>query len=106
MKKDGHQQITGPNINIPKKQLRAQWKELLQLLQPQDVTAHIYLDDSLSYISCSAKVILTKAKVCRYRRLACGFVIAHGTEQTTTGSPASTMVVKCLISVSLSARTC
>ena len=63
MKKDGHQQITGPNINIPKKQLRAQWKELLQLLQPQDVTAHIYLDDSTSYISCSAKIILTKAKV-------------------------------------------
>lgn len=63
MKRQGRVQVTGPNINVPKKQLRAQWPALLTACAPTEVTAHIWLDDSDSYISCPAKIILTKAKV-------------------------------------------
>lgn len=63
MRKEGRLQISGPNINIPKKQLRAQWPAILQRLAPQDVTAHIFVDSADSYIACAAKIILTKAKV-------------------------------------------
>ncbi|WIA30844.1 hypothetical protein OEZ86_000902 [Tetradesmus obliquus] len=62
MRKEGRLQISGPNINIPKKQLRAQWPAILQRLAPQDVTAHIFVDSADSYIACAAKIILTKAK--------------------------------------------
>jgi hypothetical protein len=63
MRKEGRLQVSGPNINIPKKQLRAQWPAILQRLAPQDVTAHIFVDSADSYIACAAKIILTKAKV-------------------------------------------
>eukprot|EP00775_Hariotina_reticulata_P012793 gene12793-12921_t len=62
MRKEGRLQITGPNINIPKKQLRAQWPAILERLAPQDVQAHIFVDNPDSYIACAAKIILTKAK--------------------------------------------
>jgi hypothetical protein len=64
MRKEGRLQVSGPNINIPKKQLRAQWPAILEHLAPQDVTAHIFVDSADSYIACAAKIILTKAKVC------------------------------------------
>lgn len=63
MRKEGRLQISGPNINIPKKQLRSQWPAVLEKLAPQDVTAHIFVDSQDSYIACAAKIILTKAKV-------------------------------------------
>ncbi|KAF6256982.1 hypothetical protein COO60DRAFT_1640330 [Scenedesmus sp. NREL 46B-D3] len=62
MRKEGRLQISGPNINIPKKLLRAQWPAMLQRSAPQDVTAHVFVDSTDSYIACAAKIILTKAK--------------------------------------------
>ncbi|KAF6252765.1 hypothetical protein COO60DRAFT_500349 [Scenedesmus sp. NREL 46B-D3] len=62
MRKEGRLQISGPNINIPKKQLRAQWPAMLQRSAPQDVTAHVFVNSTDSYIACAAKIILTKAK--------------------------------------------
>lgn len=63
LRKEGRLQIMGPNINIPKKQLRAQWPAVLERMSPQDVQAHIFIDSADQYISCAAKIILTKAKV-------------------------------------------
>jgi hypothetical protein len=75
MRKEGRLQISGPNINIPKKQLRAQWPAILERLAPQDVTAHIFVDSADSYILCAAKIILTKAKVRRMHGYKSGGVI-------------------------------
>lgn len=80
-RKEGRLQITGPNINIPKKQLRAQWPAILERLAPQDVQAHMFVDNPDQYISCAAKIIATKAKVRRRKgpcmqqcTPCCGFV--------------------------------
>jgi len=63
LRKEGRLQITGSNLNIPKKLLRAQWPELLDLQAPYDVQAHVFVDDLHKYIACAARIILTKAKV-------------------------------------------
>lgn len=63
LRKEGRLQISGPNLNIPKKQLRAQWPEIISSrLASQEVAAHIFVDSADSYIACGAKIILTKAK--------------------------------------------
>lgn len=63
LRKEGRLQITGSNLNIPKKLLRAQWPELLDLQAPHDVQAHVFVDDPHKYIACAARITLTKAKV-------------------------------------------
>jgi hypothetical protein len=64
LRKEGRCQVSGPTINIPKKQLRAQWPELLEAQGPRDVTAHIFVDCTNRYMACAARITLTKAKVC------------------------------------------
>ena len=84
MRKEGRLQITGPNINIPKKQLRAQWPAILDTLAPQDVKAHIFVDNPDSYIACAAKIILTKAKVGAPAQLATTMPVTHIVEMGCT----------------------
>lgn len=64
LRKEGRCQVSGPTINIPKKQLRAQWPEVLEAQGPRDVTAHIFVDCADRYMACAARITLTKAKVC------------------------------------------
>lgn len=63
LRKEGRMQVSGPSINIPKKQLRAQWPEILDAHGPTDVTAHIFVDTADKYMSCAARITFTKAKV-------------------------------------------
>jgi hypothetical protein len=66
LRKEGRCQVGGPTINIPRKQLRAQWPDLLEAQGPRDVAAHIFVDCADRYMACAARITLTKAKVCAW----------------------------------------